>query len=285
MNELPRLSDDGLITPEVGGWAVDKYRHVRNYAEMFATAMKAKWESRVYIDLFAGAGRSKMQGSGVIVPASSMLALGIPDPFDKYIFCDSDRAKLSALIERVEREYPRLDVAFLERDVNASVDEVLDKIPGHRPGFRVLTFCFADPYSLKNLRFATVRRLTERYADLLVLIPSGMDANRNQTHYEQPGNTTVDDFLGTNVWRAAWRRASPAGIRFGDFVADRFGQEMKALGYRYGGLEEATVIRSTDKNLPLYHLMLFSRHKLGEKFWRDVRKYSRDQLDLPFGGG
>lgn len=46
MNELPRLTDDGLITPEVGGWAVDKYRHVRNYAEMFVTAMKAKWESR-----------------------------------------------------------------------------------------------------------------------------------------------------------------------------------------------------------------------------------------------
>jgi hypothetical protein len=47
---LPELKDDSLITPEVGAWAEDKYRLVGNYAAMFATSMKKKWECRIYID-------------------------------------------------------------------------------------------------------------------------------------------------------------------------------------------------------------------------------------------
>ena len=91
---LPRLKDDGLLTPPVGDWAEHKYRLVTNYAQMFATSMKGKWDSRVYIDLFSGAGRSKLEGTESIVAASPTLALGTRDKFDKYIFCEQDEEKL-----------------------------------------------------------------------------------------------------------------------------------------------------------------------------------------------
>src|SRR5438105_2170269 len=61
MRQLPRLKDDGLHAPEVGRWAEQKYRLVATYAGMFATGMKKKWEKRIYIDLFAGAGRSRIE--------------------------------------------------------------------------------------------------------------------------------------------------------------------------------------------------------------------------------
>jgi hypothetical protein len=37
------------------------------------------------------------------------------------------------------------------------------------------------------------------------------------------------------------------------------------------------LVRSDDKNLPLYYLALFSRHDTAYKFWKDVLKYSTDQ--------
>jgi hypothetical protein len=39
------LPDDGLPTLEVGSWAEEKYNLLRHYASLFATSMKARWET------------------------------------------------------------------------------------------------------------------------------------------------------------------------------------------------------------------------------------------------
>ncbi len=81
--------------------------------------------------------------------------------------------KLTVLKERVTHQYPEVDAQYIEGDTNENTDEIMDKIPKHYPGFKVLCFCFVDPYRLENLRFETIRRLATRYVDFLVLIPSG----------------------------------------------------------------------------------------------------------------
>ncbi len=134
---------------------------------MFATSMKEKWECRVYIDLFAGAGRARFRGTKTIIPASPLLALGIENPFDQYIFCEDDAEKLAALRTRVQRVNASADVAYISGDVNARVKKVLDAFPRARKGFSVLGFCFADPYMVRNLRFETIRRLSARYVKLV----------------------------------------------------------------------------------------------------------------------
>lgn len=275
--KLPELADDGLLTPEVGGWAEDKYRLVGVYAKLFATAMKDKWDSRVYLDLFTGAGRARIKNSKRIIPASPMLALGVTDKFDRYIFCEKEAALIDALKVRVEREYPGVDVRYVQGDTNTSVTKIFGELPQYRPGFKVLCFCFVDPFKLENLAFETIRELSSRFMDFLVLIPSYMDANRNVGPYANPGNKTVDRFLGVTTWRDEWRAAEAAGQSFGDFITDRFSRQMTGLKYLYEGLEDTKLIRSTDKNLPLYHLAFFSRSKLGQKFWKQSRKYSEDQ--------
>lgn len=72
MSELERLDGDGLTTPEVGVWGERKYRLVGAYAQMFSASMKEKWDCRVYIDLFAGEGRSRFRGTNTIIPASPL---------------------------------------------------------------------------------------------------------------------------------------------------------------------------------------------------------------------
>ena len=118
--------------------------------------------------------------------------------------------------------------------------------------------------------------------DFLVLIPSGMDANRNVQHYMRDSNTTLDDFLGTSDWRARWPISQSQGQTFETFVVEEFGRSMKALDYIDPGLENTAVVRSQDKNLLLYRLVLYSRNKLGTKFWTESRKYTDPQLGLDF---
>ena len=96
-DDIPAVPDDGLPAPEVGQWSLEKYRLVKIYATIFARSMKHKWQHRIYIDLFAGAGRSTMRDTGVVVESSPMIALRVPDPFTHHIFCEQDDIRIAAL--------------------------------------------------------------------------------------------------------------------------------------------------------------------------------------------
>ncbi len=231
------------------------------------------------LDLFAGAGRSKIENSKQIVPASPLLALDISYKFDKYIFCDNEVDKRQALAQRIKRDHPEANVAFIE-EANDHVAAILDAIPKHSSTFRVLSFCFVDPYNLKNLRFSTIKRLSDKYMDFLILLPTYMDAHRNLIYYIDPSSTVIEDFTGVQNWRVEWKQAETRSQEFGAFIASLFGRQMQSLEYIYNGLSDMMLVRSTDKNLPLYHLAFFSRHKRGYEFWQEAKKYSDDQLSF-----
>ena len=267
------LGDDGYLTPEIGSWGEDKYDLVKKYAELFATSMKKKWDTRVYVDLFAGPGRARIKRSQTIVLGSPLIAMSVRDPFDKYIFCEEDTEKLKALKNRVQAEYAQLNAVFVPGDANKVANKILDELPYSKEK-RMLGFCFADPYKLKNLNFQTIKTLSKRYMDFLILIPTGMDALRNQTLYEKSGDTTVQDFLGDPEWSERWRGARKQGIKFDRFITEDYERRMSDLRYIYGGTQDSVLIRSTEKRLRLYRLSFFSRHPRGQEFWNEARKYS-----------
>ena len=166
--------------------------------------MRNKWDCLVYIDLFSGTGRSRIRGTVRIVNSSPLAVLGLSHKFDRYIFCEKYRRKCEALKKRIKRDFPELDVHVIYGDANEKVAEILEMMPSYRKDYRILAFCFADPYALNNLKFDTLRGLSTRYMDFLVLIPSGMDAHRFESIYVKPDNFTIDEFLGTNEWRSVW---------------------------------------------------------------------------------
>jgi len=155
-NYLIEVEDDGLLAYDVGRWAEDRYRRVGMYAEMFATGMKRLWDFRVYLDLFSGPGHSRMRETGRSVLGSPMIALSLPDRFDRYIFADESRLAMEALRIRVARAAPDADARFVPGNANKRVTSILESIPGTDQG-SVLSFCFLDPYKL-NIHFETVRR-------------------------------------------------------------------------------------------------------------------------------
>ena len=274
------LVDDGLFTPTVGSWAQRKYELLAYYSRLIAASMVNKWHCRVYIDLFAGPGRARVKPNRHLIHTSPTIALGTTPQFDHHVFCDMDPTSISSLQTRILRDYPAASVSYVPSDSNAAVNDVLSAIPTASRAYKVLSFCFVDPFSLQNLRFETIRLLSNRFVDFLVLIPAYMDARRNLGVYLRPSNTTIEHFLGLIDWRKRWEARPQQSMNFGAFVADQFGEQMKTLQYHYSGLADTVLVKYPRKNVALYRLAFFSRSSLGVKFWQQARKYTDDQPPL-----
>lgn len=277
--EIPEPAEDGLACPEVGGWTEEKHRYISLYSTLFSSGVKKKWDRLVYVELYAGAGYSRVRGSGRLIIGSPLRALMVKDPFDKYIFCEEDEEKRKALKSRVQAMAPCVDVAYIAGDCNERVDDILAEIPVGSSSSTVLTLCFADPFDI-SLKFETLRQLSVRYIDFLVLLALHSDANRAYKRYVMEDAVKVDEFLGSKTWRSQWKIAEGKGISFPRFLAERFDASMQALNYMPTPIDKMRLVRSDEKNLPLYYVALFSRHPLAHKFWDDALKYGTDQTSF-----
>jgi hypothetical protein len=241
--------------------------------------MKDKWDVRFYLDLYAGAGYNKIRGTSAILLGSPLLALAAEHPFNKYIFCEEDVQKLDVLRVRAKRMAPTADIAYVPGDCNAKLKEILKEIPHGSKQSTVLGLCLVDPYDL-GIKFETLMALSNTYIDFLCLLALHMDAGRNYQIYIEPESKKVDEFLGNVAWRERWKIAQRRGLEFPKFLATEFGETMKTLGYIPPPLYAMKEVRSDEKNLPLYHLALFSRSARAYDFWNEVLKYSTDQINM-----
>lgn len=275
-------SDDGLVIPEVGEWAVVKHRKIAYYAKLFSQSMKSKWDVRVCLELFAGAGLARTKTSKSIIPGSPLVTLGIDVPFDRYVFCETESELAIALKARIDRHFPAIEAKVVNENANSGIETVLRMIPQFSATTRGLTLCFVDPFKAAQLQFKTLQTISTRlYVDFVVLIPSFMDIHRNQRNYTRPDNHTLDLFLGTSDWRADWEVASRRAFDFGCFIADYFGKRMARLGYIYSTIDDFETIRmGEDRSLYLYHLGFFSKNPLGVKFWKETRKNTTTQMSF-----
>lgn len=277
-NPIMEVSDDNLYIPEVRQWSEEKYRLLGAYCDIFTSSMKNKWKQLVYIDLFAGAGYSKIKESGKIVKSSALIALSLPNTFSHYIFCEQDPKRFLALKARIERDFPDKNVKLIQGNSNIVVSEVRNSIPKYSKENTVLSFCFVDPYSL-NLDFQTLRILSNNYnMDFLVLLALAMDANRNMETYLKEENERISKFIDNDMWRNDYEKSKNKSIIH--FLASKYDFNMSKLGYKEPPQKQE--IRSNAKNLPLYHLAFYSKHSLGNEFWDKIKVYRNFQYSLNF---
>lgn len=271
-----RVENDGLLCPEVGGWAETKYRLISLYDELFATGMKDKWDQRVYIDLYSGAGHSRIRHTEIRLKGSPILALGIPFTFDKYIFCEENVDCLSVLKLRANRVAPSADISYIPGSCDEKVEEICRAIPRGSKENRVLSLCLVDPFDF-GMKFATMRRLSQFFIDFLVLLAVGMDAVRAYDHYVDGENRKLDEALGNTEWRSRWKARPRGKYEFPSFLAGEFADSMSELGFLPIKPGQMKMVRSDEKNLPLYYLALFSKNNTAYRFWDEVLKYHTDQ--------
>lgn len=277
---LMAVPADGLFTPEVRSWSLEKYRLVGSYCDIFTSGMKSKWDQLIYIDLFAGAGYSRIKETNKVYKSSALIAMSVPNPFTKYILCEQDSDRFGALKKRVERDYSHLNYELLSVDSNQNIDAVIKSIPSFKKGNTLLPFCFVDPFSL-DLSFTTIAKLGKNLMDFLILQALHMDANRNFEKYMKDENQRISNYLGLENWRDVFEQNGCTYRKdFVKFLADQYQLQMCKLGYKPE--KHMHQIRSNEKNLPLYYLSFYSKHTRGEDYFTKVQQRVKQQLSLDF---
>lgn len=273
------VKDDGLKMPDpVGSWSEKKYNLVGGYCEIFNAGIKNKFTNRVYIDLFAGAGYAPIKDKNKILKTSSLIALSIPTPFTKYIFCEMDGAKIRALEIRARREYPDKDMIFLHGDSNKLVFDVIKEIKKLGPS--TISFCFVDPFSL-NLHFETIERLSEvGKIDFLILLALMMNAKRNLHNFIQEHSITIDLFIKRTDWRNKFKSGEMRKEEFIKFLAYTYDDNMLKLGYKVRSEGLKPKVDASEYRLALYYLAFYSKHPLGNEFFTAIQKYHDTQQKL-----
>ena len=147
------------------------------------------------MELHAGSDHSRIRETAKLIAGSPLYALAVDDPFDKYVFCERDNDKVDALRARVLRIRPNANVSYVQGDCDDKATDIVANIPSDS-----LSLCFVDPYGI-SINFETLRTLSAKRVDFLVLLAVFMDANRNYDQYLREKNFTVDRFLGSNTWR------------------------------------------------------------------------------------
>jgi three-Cys-motif partner protein len=270
--EAEFIEDDGLKCNEVGGWTEEKYRLIDSYFRQFSTGTKIKWPHRAFIDLYAGAGYSRLRTTGKILKGSPILAMSVRDSFDQYILCEENDESFNALKTRIERDHSTKNVRCIAGDCNQKIDEIIGLLPRRDS----LGLCFVDPYNL-SIKFETLAKLAERRLDLLCLLALHMDANRAYDVYINQESSKVDRFLGSDTWKIEFANSGRPRHEFPRFLAEYFARRMQTLGFEETPTHSMHLARSDDRNVPLYHLALFSRNQLAYKFWDQARTSSTDQ--------
>ncbi|MCE2732541.1 MAG: three-Cys-motif partner protein TcmP [Flammeovirgaceae bacterium] len=277
-NSQIEVKPDGLYTPIVREWSLEKYRLVGSYCDIFTSGMKNKWNQLVYIDLFSGAGYAKIKENNKTYLNSALLAMSTPIPFTKYILCEQDDERYEALEKRVNRDFSHLNVELIKGDSNKNVSKVLKAIPPFGRGNTLLPFCFVDPYSL-NLNFETIKSLGQTLMDFLILQALHMDGNRNFDTYLNDENTRIAEYLGISNWRELFEKDGIANRKdFVKFLATQYQEQMSKMGYQKA--KRFHQIRSNEKNLPLYYLSFYSKHPTGEAYFKKIQQRVKPQLSM-----
>ncbi len=268
--------NDGLVTPEIGPWGLKKYKLMGSYCDIFTTGMRYNWKQLVYIDLFAGAGYAKLKNEDKFIKTSALVAAATPHKFTKYIICEQDEEKISALQHRFQRDYSNLNVDFVKGNSNENIDQIIQLVPKENDALR---FCFVDPFSL-NLEFETIRKIAAiGRVDFLILLALQMDGKRNFHNYVRDESTKIDKFLGNENWRLPFKNGEIHQRDFMKYLSDCYDANMASLGYKVVP-ELKYEVRNDDANLPLYYLAFYSKNERGNDFYKKVDDYLDIQRKL-----
>jgi len=266
--------EDGLSVRCVGQWAETKLFYLRRYIDIFTTAMRDKW-NLAYVDLFAGPGKCVRRDTGAFLDGSPLIALRTPFPFHSYHFVELNTQCMDALRSRCQTIAIGERVSYYPEDCNDAVDKIRQSL-----GPRTLALAFIDPTGLQ-FRFDSLRRLAEGpRVDLIVTFMDHLDIRRNlERVYLKRGNKALDQFLGTDRWRAPVRsllaqgQTEAARTRIRDIYLD----QLNTIGYPKELTSDAESVRVTsDAEAPLYLMLFAAKHKTGIEFWNKIRLKQED---------
>lgn len=200
-----------------GQWTKEKLTIINDYLNFYVTALSKQHVKLVYIDAFAGSGKTVLS-DGTELDGSAILSLNYG--FDEYFFLEIDKQRKEELELIVQKRFPdKVDrVHIINDDCNKRLGEVLSKLTVYQRGVM-----FLDPYALELDWSVLVAAGKTGILDIWYLFPVNA-LSRNLPRDKQFSTATsakIDAILGTHDWEGALYRESPQLTLFGTSDYDR----------------------------------------------------------------
>ena len=148
---------------EWGGlWTIKKRKIIKQYLEIYATALKNKNYNKWYIDAFAGSGyhspvpqNNRPSLFDIELPeereelfySTAFLALKVNPSFDKYIFIEIDKKNIDDL-RNVCDQYNHLNIDYMNMDVNEAI-VILCELLKKKELIYTRAVMFLDPFGMQ----------------------------------------------------------------------------------------------------------------------------------------
>lgn len=248
------VAPDGLPARVVKAHNINKAHYIQGYADIFARAMKNKWDYRCYLDLYCGPGVCWVKDTGRFVLGSPLIALGVTSPYTHLVFVDLDEECTKAL----ERRMAGVNAAVTVLTEDSNDHATLDRVRGSIPPKDALSLALLDPQGC-NLHFETIRYLTQgKPMDLLINLPV-----HSLWRCLCKGDTPILDGVLSSDW------PKPTTLNWRAAVREHFHGKLDGIGYEHN---EAKQVWSESTKSPLYDFILYSRVEIAKKFFQEVTR-------------
>ena len=276
--------------PEVGPWAKEKLDALSRYLDFYTKVLKNQPWRTIYLDAYAGGGRAVVRtkervttgGPSLfgdepsidteareLIDGSPRVALGIANPFDRYVLIDPDPNR-AAELEMLKTEFADT------RSINILPMTAADGIawvtaqPISRRTHRGVAFL--DPFGAK-LDWASIQKLAEtRLFEVVVNFALSMAIQRmlpNSGDVPKGWAATLDGYFGSRNWfEEVYQRRESGLFAAGGFEKRSDYSERLLDLYRgqlrsaFGNVSTPRLIRNT-RGAPLYYLLWAGPNKKG----------------------
>ena len=267
-------------------------KYLRAYRTIFSGNKNARHLKTWYVDAFAGTGSRTTGATFTAVnedlfaddvyadaeikgyrDGSARIALGLPDPFDNYLFIDKLKSRVTELNKAIGIDHPSLlsRCEFEQGDAN----QVLTTWCQKRDWTKERAVVFLDPYGMQ-VDWSTVQTLAAtKGVDLWYLFPLGIGVARllkRDGNLEESWVKRLDAVFGTTEWRERFYETTVSDGLFGPLETverDAPAEKIQAFIHErlrscFSGVAEGLVLRNS-KSSPLYSLCFGASNERGAK--------------------
>lgn len=200
-----------------GDWTKEKLTIIEDYLQFYVNALSKQKVQLIYIDAFAGSGKTELQ-SGETIDGSALISLKYN--FDKYYFIELDEERSRCLNEEINtRFHEKKDkVKVITGDSNSELKKLFRSLTVYQRGVM-----FLDPYAME-LEWDVLE--TAKQTNILIiwyLFPLNALTRNLYKKMSMPIATKnkVTQILGTNEWEKELYHQSAQLSIFGDEPLER----------------------------------------------------------------
>lgn len=200
-----------------GEWTKEKLTIIDDYLKFYVTALSHQKVKLVYIDAFAGSGKTCL-ADGTEVDGSVIISLNYD--FDEYYFIEIDEERISSLREIIKTRFPSklTKIHIINDNCNDSLKKILANLTVYQRGVM-----FLDPYALE-LDWSILEKANEtKILDIWYLFPlNALTRNLPKKKTLTDGTKAkLNTILGTSEWETKLYHENPQISLFGDVEYDR----------------------------------------------------------------